>query len=88
MFMDFQWLLYMFPVGVFYCLRQRRNEHVFVILYALTAAYFAGVMVRLILTLAPIVCVTAGLAGSQLIDYVLKRPEGHAVGACVPASPA
>lgn len=74
-YMDFQWLMYMFPVGIFYCLRQRRNEHIFAILYAVTASYFAGVMVRLILTLAPIVCVAGGLAGSQLIDYVLKRPE-------------
>lgn len=75
MFMDFQWLLYMFPAGVYYCLRQRRNEHVFAILYAVAASYFAGVMVRLILTLAPIVCVTAALAASTLLDYVLKRPE-------------
>ncbi len=75
LYMDFQWLIYMFPVGIFYCLRQRRNEHIFAILYAVAASYFAGVMVRLILTLAPIVCVAGGLAGSQLMDFVMKRPE-------------
>ncbi len=74
-YMDFQWLIYLFPAGIFYCLRQRRNEHIFAILYAVAASYFAGVMVRLILTLAPIVCVAGGLAASQFLDFVMKRPE-------------
>ena len=50
------------------CLRQRRNEHIFAILYAtFLLLIFVGVMVRLILTLAPIVCVTAAIACSQLL---------------------
>ena len=35
-----------------------------VILYAVSAVYFAGVMVRLMLTLTPAVCVLAGIAFS------------------------
>ena len=75
LYMDFQWLFYLFPAGVWWCLRQRRNEHIFAILYATFATYFAGVMVRLILTLAPIVCVTAAIACSQLLDSALKTKE-------------
>lgn len=75
LYMDFQWLFYLFPAGVWWCLRQRRNEHIFAILYATFATYFAGVMVRLILTLAPIVCVTAALACSQLLDSTFKSRE-------------
>ena len=75
LYMDFQWLFYLFPAGVWWCLRQRRNEHIFAILYATFATYFAGVMVRLILTLAPIVCVTASIACSQLLDSVFKTRE-------------
>jgi dolichyl-diphosphooligosaccharide--protein glycosyltransferase len=75
LYMDFQWMFYLFPVGVWWCLRQRRNEHIFAILYATFASYFAGVMVRLILTLAPIVCVTSAIACSQLLDSTLKTQE-------------
>lgn len=44
-------------------------------LYALSAVYFAGVMVRLMLTLTPVVCVLAGIAFSILCDQVLREEE-------------
>ena len=39
-----------------------------VVLYAVTASYFAGVMVRLMLTLTPVVCVLASIAFSVTLD--------------------
>jgi len=53
--MDFHFLMFLFPVGVILCFKELRDEHVFVIIYALVASYFAGVMVWLMLTLTPIV---------------------------------
>ena len=44
------------------------DERVFIVLYALSAVYFAGVMVRLMLTLTPCVCILAAIAFSQLFD--------------------
>ncbi|EPZ32901.1 STT3 subunit of Oligosaccharyl transferase [Rozella allomycis CSF55] len=67
-FMDMNLALTLFPAGVFYCFSKRRDEHIFVILYSITASYFAGVMVRLILTLTPVVCVAAALAISNLLE--------------------
>lgn len=48
------------------------------VLYAVFAAYFAGVMVRLMLTLTPIVCVLASIVFSQSFDNFLTdgEPEG------------
>lgn len=46
-----------------------------VALYALSAVYFAGVMVRLMLTLTPVVCVLAGIAFSILLELVLREDE-------------
>lgn len=43
-----------------------------VILYAISASYFAGVMVRLMLTLTPIVCVLAAIAFSKTMELYLK----------------
>lgn len=45
------------------------------ILYAISAVYFAGVMVRLILTLTPVVCMLSGIAFSILFDLYLKEEE-------------
>jgi dolichyl-diphosphooligosaccharide--protein glycosyltransferase len=50
-FFDLQWLMFLFPAGVYYCFKDLRDEHVFIILYGVTASYFASVMVRLMLTL-------------------------------------
>ena len=41
-------------------------------LYAISASYFAGVMVRLMLTLTPIVCVLAAIAFSKTFEVYSK----------------
>lgn len=43
------------------------------VLYAISAVYFAGVMVRLMLTLTPVVCMLAGVAFSGVLDLFLKE---------------
>lgn len=45
------------------------------VLYAISAVYFAGVMVRLMLTLTPVVCVLAGMAFSRLLELYLKEED-------------
>ncbi|KAF8746769.1 Oligosaccharyl transferase STT3 subunit, partial [Rhizoctonia solani] len=41
-FMDLNFLIFVFPVGVVLCFKELRDEHVFVIIYAVVASYFAG----------------------------------------------
>jgi dolichyl-diphosphooligosaccharide---protein glycosyltransferase len=48
---------------------------VFVVIYAIMASYFAGVMVRLMLTLTPLVCVAAAIAISTLLDIYIDPQE-------------
>ncbi|KAL3898556.1 MAG: hypothetical protein SGCHY_002657, partial [Lobulomycetales sp.] len=67
-FFDLHMLIPLLPAGIFLCFKHLQDEHVFVIIYAVTASYFAGVMVRLILTLTPIVCVASAMAISTLLD--------------------
>ena len=74
-FFDLQMLIYLFPAGVYMCFRELRDEHVFVIIYAVLASYFAGVMVRLMLTLTPIVCVAAAVAISSIFETYLDPVE-------------
>ncbi|KAM7534519.1 hypothetical protein Aperf_G00000115609 [Anoplocephala perfoliata] len=72
-FFDLHILVAVFPAGVWFCFSQLNDLRVFAILYAIFASYFAGVMVRLILTLAPIVCVLAAIAFSRLFDVYLRE---------------
>lgn len=51
-----------------------RVGHV-VVLYVITAVYFAGVMVRLMLTLTPVVCVLSGIAFSLIFDCHMKEED-------------
>ncbi|KAG1823127.1 glycosyltransferase family 66 protein [Suillus variegatus] len=74
-FMDLHFLIFLFPAGVAMCFRTLRDEHIFVIIYAVVASYFAGVMVRLMLTLTPVVCVSAAVALSTLMDTYLDPAE-------------
>ncbi|EPQ27133.1 uncharacterized protein PFL1_05414 [Pseudozyma flocculosa PF-1] len=74
-FFDLEMLIFLFPVGVFLLFRELRDEHVFVIIYAVMASYFAGVMVRLMLTLTPVVCVSAAVAVSTLLQTYLDPKE-------------
>ncbi|KAG0044173.1 oligosaccharyl transferase stt3 subunit [Gryganskiella cystojenkinii] len=74
-FFDLQMLIFLFPAGVYLCFRELKDEHVFIILYSVFASYFAGVMVRLMLTLTPVVCVSAAIAYSTLLDTYLEKSE-------------
>lgn len=73
--MDLHFLIFVFPAGVFLCFKEMRDEHIFVIIYAIMASYFAGVMVRLMLTLTPVVCVTGAIAMSTLLDTYTDAAE-------------
>lgn len=76
-FFDLNLLIWAFPAGVYLCFQNLKDEHVFVVIYAVLASYFAGVMVRLMLTLTPVVCLAAALALSHVIDTytIIDSPE-------------
>jgi len=83
-FFDLNLLIWVFPAGVYMCFRNLKDEQVFIIIYAVLASYFAGVMVRLMLTLTPVVCVAAAMAISQILDaFLVAEPpleQPHANG--------
>jgi len=70
-FFDLNLLIWLFPAGVYLCFQKLADEQVFVVVYSILASYFSGVMVRLMLTLTPIVCVSAALAMSNILDTYL-----------------
>ncbi|VDN53907.1 unnamed protein product [Dracunculus medinensis] len=87
-YMDLQFLVFFFPglsfayplFGLYYCFKKLTDQNIFAILYALTSIYFAGVMVRLMLVLAPIMCILAGIGVNSILISFMKNLDsvtGH-----------
>ncbi|CCK70074.1 dolichyl-diphosphooligosaccharide--protein glycosyltransferase subunit STT3 KNAG_0D03280 [Huiozyma naganishii CBS 8797] len=70
-FFDSHFLIWLFPAGVFLLFMDLKDEHVFIIAYSVLCSYFTGVMVRLMLTLTPVICITAAVALSKIFDIYL-----------------
>lgn len=74
-FFDLHILICVFPYGLWLCVKNINNERVFIVLYAVSAVYFAGVMVRLMLTLTPCVCMLAAIGFSSTLDNYLSDQD-------------
>lgn len=67
-FFDLNLMIWLFPAGVYMAFQKLEDQHVFIVVYSILASYFSGVMVRLMLTLTPIVCVSAAMVLSSILD--------------------
>lgn len=66
-FFDLHLLTLFLPVGLYFCFRDLTDASLFIILYGVLAVYFAGVMVRLMLILAPAAVILSAIGVSQLL---------------------
>jgi len=71
-YFDLQILTFLFPAGLYYCFSKLTDHNIFIILYGIFAVYFAGVMVRLMLVLAPVMCILGGIAVSSSLSTYMK----------------
>ncbi|PKI32304.1 hypothetical protein CRG98_047303, partial [Punica granatum] len=67
-FMDINVLAFLVPAGIIACFLPLSDASSFVVLYIVTSVYFSGVMVRLMLVLAPAACIMSGIALSEAFD--------------------
>ncbi|KAJ0402675.1 hypothetical protein ATCC90586_006189 [Pythium insidiosum] len=63
-------LLILAPLGMFVCFQRFDEAHVFMVVYSVFSFYFAGIMVRLLLTLAPAACFLSAVGVSELLEKV------------------
>ncbi|XP_048004679.1 dolichyl-diphosphooligosaccharide--protein glycosyltransferase subunit STT3A [Leguminivora glycinivorella] len=74
-YFDLQVLVFLFPAGLYFCFAKLTDANIFIILYGVLSIYFAGVMVRLMLVLAPVMCIVSGVAASSLLSLHVKDIE-------------
>lgn len=65
---DLHILVFAAPAGLYHCFKRRTDECIFLITFALTAIYFSGVMVRLMLVAAPAFVLLSAMAISSLLS--------------------
>lgn len=71
-FMDINVLAFLVPAGIVACFLPLSDASLFVILYIVTSVYFSGVMVRLMLVLAPAACIMSGIALSEAFSVFTR----------------
>eukprot|EP01023_Acetabularia_acetabulum_P012877 TRINITY_DN16075_c0_g1_i4.p1 TRINITY_DN16075_c0_g1~~TRINITY_DN16075_c0_g1_i4.p1 ORF type:complete len:499 (+),score=99.11 TRINITY_DN16075_c0_g1_i4:346-1842(+) len=79
-FNDLHILALLMPVGFVFTFRPLTDASLFLVLYGITAVYFSGVMVRLMLVLAPAACCLGGIAASEVLKVLctsIKTPENE-----------
>ncbi len=67
LFFNFDILVFLMPVGIYFAFRRLRNDDIFLIIFSITAIYFSGSMVRLLLILAPIACLLSAFALTSVL---------------------
>lgn len=103
-YFDLQLLVFLFPVGLYYCFKSLTDYNIFIILYGVTSIYFAvcrllalfilltpyprpqGVMVRLMLVLAPVMCILSGIGISRLLTIYCKHLNPNGGQSTAPSS--
>ncbi|KAA3680757.1 uncharacterized protein DEA37_0006974 [Paragonimus westermani] len=77
-YLDMQMLTVMFPVGLYYLLKQPTFEGIFIMTYGPTSLYLSGVMVHLILVLALVMCISGSVeVSSTFKSFVLNLDPGE-----------
>jgi dolichyl-diphosphooligosaccharide--protein glycosyltransferase len=71
-FFDLHILTILFPVGLYICFRDMTEASIFLILYGMLSVYFSGVMVRLMLVLAPAACMLSAIGISQTLKAYMR----------------
>jgi dolichyl-diphosphooligosaccharide--protein glycosyltransferase len=45
-FFDLNFLVFAAPAGLYYCFKYLGDQHIFLLVFALTSIYFSGIMIR------------------------------------------
>ncbi len=67
LFFNLDILVFLLPVGIYFAFRRLRDDDIFLILFSITAVYFSGSMVRLLLILAPVACLLSAFALTNVL---------------------
>lgn len=71
-FFDLHITVYLMPIGLYFCFKHLTDANLFLITYGAFAVYFSGVMVRIMLVLAPAASMLSAIGISELLKFFMK----------------
>ncbi|ELP90050.1 oligosaccharyl transferase, putative [Entamoeba invadens IP1] len=74
-FFDLHVLIVIAPAGLYYCFKKFDFNMLFLIIYSVSVFYFSCVMSRLVLILAPAICLLSGIALAEFFTKIEKQME-------------
>jgi dolichyl-diphosphooligosaccharide---protein glycosyltransferase len=77
-FFDLGYVVFFMPAGYWFCLKDDvTHGKIFLALFGVLSTYFSCVMIRLMLTLAPVACIIAGIAVSEIFTKIGESTRQH-----------
>jgi dolichyl-diphosphooligosaccharide---protein glycosyltransferase len=71
-FFDLHLTAYLMPIGLYYCFINLTDANLFLVVYGVFSAYFSGVMVRLMLVLAPAAAMLSAIGVSASLRLYMR----------------
>lgn len=71
-FFDLHITVYFMPVGLYFCFKKLTDANMFLITYGTFAVYFSGIMVRILLVLAPAAAMLSGIGISESLKVFMR----------------
>ncbi|KAL7712769.1 dolichyl-diphosphooligosaccharide--protein glycotransferase [Entamoeba marina] len=72
-FSDLHCLIVIAPAGLYYCFKKFDFNKLFLIIYSVSVFYFSCVMSRLVLILAPAICLLSGIALAEFFTKIQQQ---------------
>lgn len=71
-FFDLHLTVYLMPIGLYFCFKKLSDANMFLITYGAFAVYFSGVMVRIMLVLAPAASMLSAIGISETLKCCFR----------------
>lgn len=71
-FFDLHITVYLMPIGLYFCFKDLTDANMFLITYGTFAVYFSGVMVRIMLVLAPAASMLSAIGISSSMKFCVR----------------
>jgi dolichyl-diphosphooligosaccharide---protein glycosyltransferase len=71
-FFDLHLTAYLMPLGLYFCFKQLNDANLFLVTYGIFAAYFSGVMVRIMLVFAPAAAMLSAIGISASLRFFMR----------------
>lgn len=71
-FFDLHITVYLMPIGLYFCFKKLTDGNMFLVTYGAFAVYFSGIMVRIMLVLAPAASMLSAIGISQTLKFAMR----------------